>query len=156
MKREEAKILAEDKSRLVIEYITQILSDTEKVNSTMNFDIAKIDNQRMCTLNIYVTAKQFERHLNLGITGDHLQVLYGQLLNDILDTFLTHETIGISNFYTIKSSFDSFSGINAENIIGSKIRINFNMVTPEIISEYNKRYNEFLKSIDDFEQLKLK
>lgn len=37
MKKLEAKALAPEKSKLVVEYITQILSDTEKVNSVMDF-----------------------------------------------------------------------------------------------------------------------
>ena len=37
MKKIEAKALAPEKSKLVIEYITQILSNSEKVNSVMDF-----------------------------------------------------------------------------------------------------------------------
>lgn len=37
MKKIEVKALAPEKSKLVIEYITQILSDSEKVNSIMYF-----------------------------------------------------------------------------------------------------------------------
>lgn len=88
MKKIEAQAIAPERSRLVIEYITKILSDIEKVNASMNFSSAKIDNQMMCTLDIYVPQRNFEKHLNLGITSDHSLVLYEQILNDFIDTFL--------------------------------------------------------------------
>ena len=109
MKKLEAKALAPEKSKLVVEYITQILSDTEKVNSVMDFWHAKIDGQDMCTLNIYVPETNFEKHLNLGITLDHSLVLYEQILNDFLDTFLEHKTMCVTRYYSIKSMQNNFS-----------------------------------------------
>lgn len=159
MKKFEAQVIAPEKSKLVIEYITQILSDTEKVNSTMDFWYAKIDGQKMCTLDIYVPAKNFEKHLNLGITGEHSLVLYEQILNDFLDTFLEHETMGVTKYYSIKSMQGTFSGVNAVNLLGSKIKINFNTTSPDfmsIISEYTKRYDEFAKCLNNQEQPKLR
>ena len=152
MKKIEAQELAPEKSKLVIEYITQILSDSERINSKMNFWYAKIDGQQMCTLDIYVPEKNFEKHLNLGITIDHSLVLYNQLLNDFLNTFLTHETIGISRYYSIKSMLRNFSGINVVNTNGSKIEINFNTTNPDfmsIVSEYSKRYDDFVKTTNN-------
>ena len=152
MKKIEAQELAPEKSKLVIEYITQILSDSEKINSKMNFWYAKIDGQQMCTLDIYVPEKNFEKHLNLGITIDHSLVLYNQLLNDFLNTFLPHETIGISRYYSIKSMLRNFSGINVVNTNGSKIEINFNTTNPDfmrIVSEYSKRYDDFVKTMNN-------
>ena len=81
MKKIEAQAISPERSRLIIEYITKILSDTEKVNASMNFSSVKIDNQIMCTLDIYVPQRNFEKHLNLGITTDHDLILYEQLLN---------------------------------------------------------------------------
>ena len=45
MKKSEAQALASEKSKLIIEYIIQILSDSERVNSNMSFCNTKIDNQ---------------------------------------------------------------------------------------------------------------
>lgn len=59
MKKIEAQALAVEKSKLTIEYITQILSNKEIVNSKMNFSSANIDGQKMCTLDIYVPEKKF-------------------------------------------------------------------------------------------------
>ena len=146
MKKIEAQYLANEKSKIVIEYITQILSYSEKTNSKMNFSSVKIDGQQMCTLDIYVPEKNFERHLNLGITLDHSLVLYKQLLNDFINTFLEHDTIGITRYYSIKSMQEDFSGVNAVNRNGSKIRINFNTTHPDfmnIVSEYSRMYDEF-------------
>lgn len=159
MKKIEAKALAPEKSKLVIEYITQILSDSEKMNSTMDFWYAKIDGQNMCTLDIYVPERNFEKHLNLGITIDHELVLYEQLLNDFLDTFLENETMGVTRYYSIKSMQNDFSGVDAVNLNGSRIKINFNTTNPDfmdIVSDYTRRYNEFAESLKNQEQIKLR
>lgn len=159
MKKLEAKSLASEKSKLVIEYITQILSDSEKVNSVMDFWYAKIDGQNMCTLDIYVPETNFEKHLNLGITIDHSLVLYEQILNDFLDTFLENETMGVTRYYSIKSMQNDFSGVDAVNRNGSRIKINFNTTDPDfmnIVSEYTRRYNEFAESLENHEQPKLR
>ena len=159
MKKIEAKELAKEKSKIVIEYIMQILSDNEKVNSMMYFWQAKIDEEKMCTLDIYVPEKNFERHLNLGITVDHDLVLYERLLNDFLDVFLEHETMGVTRYYFIKSMNNYFSGINVVNLSGSKIKVNFNTTSPDfmnLINEYNKRYNAFVQKNINNKQIKLK
>jgi len=159
MKKIEAKALAPEKSKLVIEYITQILSDSEKVNSVIDFWYAKIDGQNMCTLDIYVPETNFEKHLNLGITIDHSLVLYEQILNDFLDTFLEHETMGVTRYYSIKSMQNDFSGIDAVNLNGSRIKINFNTTDPDfmsIVSGYTQRYNDFVELVKNQEPPKLR
>ena len=45
MKKKEAQLLAPTKSNLIMEYITQILSDTDKINGNIEFNFAKINNQ---------------------------------------------------------------------------------------------------------------
>lgn len=148
MKKIEAQIIAPEKSKIIIEYITQILSSKEKLNAEMNFNSRKIDNQNMCVLDIYVPQDNYEKHLNLDITSEHNLILYEQLLNDLLDNFVEHETIGVTKYYAIKSMQENFTGINAVNILGSKIRINFNASGFDfstIISNYTKRYNEFVE-----------
>lgn len=159
MKKLEAKVLAPEKSKLVIEYIIQILSDSQKVNSVMDFWYAKIDGQNMCTLDIYVPETNFEKHLNLGITIDHSLVLYEQILNDFLDTFLEHQTMGVTRYYSIKSMQGNFSGVDAVNLNGSRIKINFNTTNPDfmnVVLEYTRRYNEFAESLENQEQPKLR
>ena len=154
MKKIEAMELAPKRSKLIIEYITQILSDSEKVNARMNFNSAKIDNQRMCVLDIYVPKRNFEKHLNLGITSEHDLVLYEQLLNDLLDTFLEHETMGITKYYSFKSMQENFTGIDAINSLGSKIKINLNSSGNEfmkLIERYSNKYNEFVASLNQGE-----
>ena len=152
MKKVEAQELAPEKSKLVIEYIAQILSDSEQTNSKMNFDTTKIDGQQMCTLDIYVPEKKFEKHLNLGITADHGLVLYKQILTDFINTFLEHDTIGLTRYYSIKSMQENFSGVDVENLNGSRIKINFNTTHPDfmdIISEYLRMYDEFVKKLSN-------
>lgn len=156
MKKIEAQMLAPSKSKLIIEYIDQILSDTLVVNGTMNFSTAKIDNEYRETLDIFVPDLSFEKHLNLEITSQQSLVLFEQLLNDLLDVFLEHETIGVTRYYSIKYGMGrNFSGIDAVNTNGSRIKINFNCSGgefAEIIAKYNQRRNEFSSSINKQEE----
>lgn len=150
MKKVEAQELAPIKSELIMEYISQILSDDEKVSGNMNFYHAKIDGQNMCTLDIYVPSKNFEKHLNLGITSDHSLVLFEQVLNDLLN-FLPHDSIGVTKYYSYKSMQDYFSGVNAINSMGSELRINFNTTHPDfmnLINNYTNKYDEFVKNMN--------
>lgn len=149
MKKIEAQALAIEKSKLVIEYITQILSDKEIVNSKMNFSSANIDGQKMCTLDIYVPEKNFEKHLNLEITIDHSMILYEQILNTFLDSFLENETMGVTKYYSVKSMSENFSGVKIINLIGSRIMVNFYYEFPDIISMYNEKYTEYEKTINE-------
>lgn len=158
MKKNEAQVLAPTKSNLILEYITQILSDTDKLNGDIEFNFAKINNQMNCVLDIYIPTKDFEKHLNLEITSDHCLVLYEQVLTDLLK-FLPSETIGITKYFSKKSMTEYFSGVIALNNIGSELKINFNTTDPDfmnIISEYTRRYNEFAESLKNKEQPKLR
>ena len=160
MKKEEAIELSKDRSRVVIEYIESILSDNIKVTGRLDFSSSKIDNDKMCTLNIYVPEKDFEKHINLGITIDHIDVFYEQLFSDLIDKFLTHETMGLSRYYTIKSGMgQSFYGMNGVNTIGSNIKLNFiakGQKFDEITSNYNKKINEYVNRISSEEVSKTK
>lgn len=78
-----------------MEYITQILSDSNKLDAKMDFNFVKIDSEKMCVLDIYVPETKFEKHLNLGIPNYHSGVLFEQVLNDLLH-FLPSDTIGVS------------------------------------------------------------
>lgn len=140
MKKDEAKKLSLKRSELVIEYLMQILSDDEKVSGKMNFCDAKIDNQYVCVLDIFVPEKSFEKHLNLGITRDHCDVFYEQLFNDIISTFIDNDNVHLSNYYSITHTIgENFSGIDISNLLGSTVKLNF-------IS----RGNNFGQIIDDY------
>ena len=105
----------------------------------------------MVILDINVLKRNFKRSLNLGITSDHKNVLFEQLFNDLLETFLPHETMGITKYYSIKSMHQNFTGIDVTNTLGSRIEINFNSTGTEflrLVENYQKKYNEFVKNIN--------
>lgn len=157
MKKNKAQLLVPAKSNLIMEYITQILLDTDKLNGNIEFNFAKIDNQMNCVLDIYIPTKDFEKHLNLEITSDHCLVLYEQVLNDLLK-FLPSETIGVTKYFSIKSMSEYFSGVVALNNIGSELKINFNTTNPDfmvLIDNYLKKYDEVAKSLEKHEQPKI-
>ena len=158
MKKKEAQMLAPSKSNLIMEYITQILSDTDKLNGDIEFNFAKINNQMNCVLDIYVPTKNFEKHLNLEITSDHSLVLYEQVLTDLLN-FLPSETMGVTKYFSIKSMAEYFSGVVALNNIGSELKINFNTTNPDfmiLIDNYIKKYDESVESLKNQESPKLR
>ncbi len=152
MKKIEAQQLAIERSKLIIEYIFQILSDSEKVNATMEFFNDKVENQNMVIFDINVPKRNFKRSLNLGITSDHENVLFEQLLNDLIETFLPHETMGITKYYSLKSMNQNFTGIDATNTIGSRISINFNSSGTEfnnLIDNFQAKYNAFVENMNN-------
>lgn len=152
MKKIEAQQLAIERSKLIIEYIFQILSDPEKVNATMEFFNDKVENQNMVIFDINVPKRNFKRSLNLGITSDHENVLFEQLLNDLIETFLPHETMGITKYYSLKSMNKKFTGIDATNTIGSRISINFNSSGTEfnnLIDSFQAKYNAFVENMNN-------
>lgn len=158
MKKSEAQVLAPIKSNLIMEYITQILSDTDKVNGNIDFNFSKINNQMNCVLDIYVPEKAFEKHLNLKVTRDHYLVLYEQVLTDLL-SFLPSETIGVTKYFMFKSMSEYFSGVVALNDIGSELKINFNTTDPDfmiLIDKYMNKYDEIAESLRNQEQHKLR
>lgn len=157
MKKEEALILAKEKSKAVIEYIEKILSDNEKIEGKMNFNSHKIDGQNMCTLDIFVPKQNFEKHLNMGITSEHCDILYAQLFKDFLSTFLEHETIGVSKYYAIKYNMqENFTGVKAITSNGSELKINFLCVGQkfdEIAKEYNIAILEYVEGHKKIEEI---
>lgn len=158
MKKNEAQVLAPAKSNLIMEYITQILSDTDKLDGDIEFNFAKINNQMNCVLDIYIPTNNFEKHINLEITSDHSLVLYEQVLNDLLK-FLPSETIGVTRYFSVKSMSEYFSGVVALNNIGSELKINFNTTNPDfmmLIDNYLKKYDGIVELLKDKEQNKLR
>ncbi len=156
MKKTEAMKLAPESSKLIIENIIQVLLYPEKVDGVMNFGSSKVDNQLICVLDI--PKKNLQNCLNLGISSEHILVLYEQLLNDLLDVFLEHETMGVSKYYSLKSQAENFTGINAVNLLGSKIKINLNSSRTEfmkLIDRYSEIYREFEESLSQ-EKAKLR
>ena len=143
MKKKEAEVLALKKVDVIVEYIMQILEDTSKVSGMMNFSSAKIYDQNMCTMDIYVPFRNFEKHLNLGITSDHYNVLCKEFLDRVITTFLPYETIGATRFYPFRSN-NIFDGVSIVNSIGSEIKVNMYGVDRSISNEYNEKYDEYL------------
>lgn len=147
MKKDESLLLAQQRTKLIIEYIEKILNDEKNVTADMDFNVHKIDNQMMCTLSILIPFNNFEKHLNLGITSDHCDILYAQLFKDLLKTFLEHETIGISRCF----DDENFTGITA-NSENSKLNLNFiykGQKFNEIAKEYNDAINIYVGQLNN-------
>lgn len=126
MKKEEASRVSIEKSKIVIDTIIAILTDSVKINGKMEFGMAKKGNENLCTLDIAVPEKDYYRHWFMGITTDHISIFYKQILRDILDNFIGLEKISMSDFYTIKyGNGKNFSGIIMKNSIGSQLSLNF-------------------------------
>lgn len=158
MKKDEALKLTPERSRLLCEYITKILSDNEKVDGEIRLDSAKINNERMLTFDIFVPRKGFEKHLNTGITTQQVDVLTEQIFNDLVDNFLESETMGCTRYYTIRGGYGmNFDGVSAMNNIGSNIKINFvyrGDKFKEQVENYNRRLDEYVNRKNSDSELK--
>lgn len=100
----------------------------------------------MSTLDIYVPQKNFEKHLNLGITYDHINILYKEFLDRILTDLLPSDSVGATEFYTVKSNFGIFTGIDAINTLERNINIYMPGTKKEVIEEYNGKYIKYANS----------
>ena len=59
--------MIEQRVNLIIEYIEQILSDSDIIYGKISIDTVEIDEVKYKTLQIALKNKRFERHFNLGI-----------------------------------------------------------------------------------------
>lgn len=159
MKKEEAEVLAIDKSRVMIEYLEQILSD-DNISGNMIFSSNKIDGEKekMCTVDIMLN-NNTEKHLNLGIPSVHSDVFTKQFTTDLVDRFAKDDIMGVSPYFEIKSMPPiSRSGMDAMSIsketgkINNHIKIDFYYKGQDfdsIMEEYNKKLKETQKEIEE-------
>ena len=157
MKKEEAKELSIKRVNLILEYIEQILLDN-KVVGTLTFNSKKINNQNILLLDIEVKPNNFSRYLNLEIESNHSNILYEELLNEIINRYLENENIVLSFYQDIKYFMESnFSGITITNFNGSEIKINFKIKDnkfSEIIENYELALSSKLIEKDNKKELK--
>lgn len=159
MKKQEAEVLAIDKSRVMIEYLEQILSD-DNISGNMIFSSNKIDGEKekMCTVDIMLN-NNTEKHLNLGIPSVHSDVFTKQFTTDLVDRFAKDDTMGVSPFLEIKSmpptsrrGMDAISINKETGKINNHIKIDFYSVGQDfysIMKEYNEKLKETQKEIEE-------
>ena len=147
MKKKDALILSPQIVDLIMNYISQILDNTNKISGIINFNSLKIDGQNVCTLDIYVPNNSFEKHINLEITTDHVDIMFEKFLDRVITDILPHETIGATRFYHLRSNSNLFDGITIINSIGSEMKVNMYGIDRDIVNEYNKRYDQYRNSL---------
>lgn len=159
MKKQEAIGLAIDKSRVMIEYLEQILSD-DNISGNMTFRTSKVEgeDEKMCTVDIMLSNGK-EKHLNLGILSIHSDIFTRQFTSDLVDRFAKDDIMGVSPYFEIKSMPPiSRSGMDAISInketgnINNHIKIDFYYKGQDfdsIMEEYNKKLKEAQKEIEE-------
>lgn len=95
MKKEEAKRVSIAKSKTIIETLELILTDSMQVEGKLEFDSVKhgTEKKEVCTLEIYVPKREYERHWLMDIPTVHSAVFYKQVLSDLLENFGNLEKI---------------------------------------------------------------
>ena len=164
MKKQEALGLAVDKSRVMIEYLEQILEDNN-ILGKMTFNSSKVDGERekMCSVDI-VLNNGTERHLNLGIPSIHSDVFTKQFTNDLVDRFAKDNIMGVTHFFEIKSmppisrrGMDAISINEETGKINNYIKIDFYYGGQEfysIMKEYNEKLKEAQKETEETKKIK--
>lgn len=159
MKKQEAMELAIDKSRVMIEYLEQILND-DNISGNMIFSSNKVDGEKekMCTADFMLNNGK-EKHLNLGIPSIHSNIFIKQFTSDLVDRFAKDDMMGVSPYFEIKSMPPiSRSGMDAISIdketgkINNHIKIDFYYKGQDfdsIMEEYNKKLKEAQKEIEE-------
>lgn len=140
MEIDQIKQLASIRADLLMEYIKQILSDYQKVSSEIVIGYA----DKMCTFDITVPKRNFERYLNTGIDTKYSDYLNDQIFRKLIENFMDSETIAITEYYCKYHSFClSRSGIDVTNEIGSSIEI-YLLCSGEKFDEQVRNYNKIL------------
>ncbi len=159
MKKQEAMELSIDRSRVMIEYLEQILNDNG-ISGNMTFRSSKVEGEgeKMCTVDIMLN-NGTERHLNLGITSMHSDIFTKQFTSDLVDRFAKDDIMGVSPYFEIKSMPSmSRNGMDAISInketgkINNHIKIDFyygGQNFNSIMEEYNKKLKEAQKEIEE-------
>ena len=159
MKKQEAELIAIDESRVMIEYLEQILSD-DNISGNMIFSSNKVDGEKekMCTVDIMLNNGK-EKHLNLGISSIHSDVFTKQFTSDLVDRFAKDDTMGVSPFFEIKSmpptsrrGMDAISINKETGKINNHIKIDFYYKGQDfdsIMEEYNKKMKEAQKEVEE-------
>lgn len=149
MKKAEAQILAPEKSQILIGYLNNILSEDKKLSGKIIIRSVKLDGVSTIVYDISVPEIDLEKHITSEITTDHIDVLTEQILNDLLDTYLEDENLGVSRYFSIRSQMENFNGVYAiNNLAGTKITINFvcrGEQFDELINQYSRRIDEYVK-----------
>lgn len=125
MNKEEASKISIEKTKVIIETIEAILTDSISVEAFMEFGSAKKEKQYLCTLDIAVPKKNYFRYWFMGVPTNYSPIFYKQVLSAILDNFGGLEKVSLSDFCTGKINGKKFSGVILENSIGTKISLNF-------------------------------
>ena len=142
--------MIEQRVNLIIEYIKQILSDSDIIYGKISIDTVEIDEVKYKTLQIALKNKRFERHFNLGIELQDEAVFFKKLLNTFIEKYADSENIGISKYYVKRCdpSNPDFHGIDVSNTNGSYLEFYFcpsNEESRLAIQEYNQKLDDFIQ-----------
>src|SRR5699024_11142658 len=164
MKKQEAELIAIDKSRVMIEYLEQILSD-DNISVNMIFSSNKIDGEKekMCTVYIMLN-NNTEKHLNLGIPSIYSDIFTKQFTTDLVDRFAKDNIMGVTHFFEIKSmppisrrGMDAISINEETGKINNHIKIDFYSIGQDfysIMKEYNEKLKESQNEIEEIKKIK--
>lgn len=151
MKKAEAEILAPEKSKILIGYLSRILNEEKTLSGEVLIAFDKIDGKNRIIYDINAPGTDIKRRLiDTEITTDHIDVLTERILNDLLDTYLEDEVLGVSRYASIRFGMGmNFDGFHAQNNqTDTSISINFVCRGPkfhELIDQYNNRIDEYVK-----------
>lgn len=150
MKKYEAQMIAPEKSKVMVGFLEEILNSDEKIRGKMILE----SNGAMLTANVSVPKSNIEQCWDLEISSEHAAIFYETFLNNLLDTFLNHETMGVSKSFSIYDHpfYNNFLGVVAMNSLGSEIAINFKCQRTELnnlLVNYNQVITNYEKSMTE-------
>lgn len=112
-----------EKSKVVMETLELILIDSIPVLGELEFASVKSGKEEICTLEIYVPKRGYERHWLMDISTTYSAIFYEQIIRDLLKNFGNLEKIKLSAFY--EDNQKNCYAIKLENSLGSVVTLNF-------------------------------
>lgn len=147
MKKKEAQILAPQSTQVLLKEIEKIFMVEEPIQVQIDLDYERIEKKDWL---IYVIRKPKEEILVLPtcISVEQASVLQLEILETILNQYLSSPFVMVSNFITFRGNNQRFDGIYLQCINGTKISLDLGPTAIEIKEYYTKRILAYRNSLD--------
>lgn len=159
MKKVEAKELSITRSKVIMEYIDLILTDSKnhgkgKIEFFSSWVEGRPEEMSVATISVPDTG--YLKTIDNGITAQQSIVFYERILDDLIDNFINSNKITLGRFYVIRGGMGkNFDGVTIHSSLGSSLDINFRNASSEMrekIEEYNQKLESYYENRIDSTQ----
>ncbi len=111
MKKQEALLIANDRSNVVLEFIDQILTYGKDITGLIEFYSVKLEDGMNCGMHVKVEKTAYEQYYNLGVPSKNIVTVYEAIFQNIIkaylfgyDLYFTDDKVGISLYHPLPNN----------------------------------------------------